>query len=55
MQNGNWTNQAISLTANGNASNPIVLQAETEGSVILNGTSRLSIGGSYIVVSGLYF
>ncbi|MGB4414450.1 MAG: chondroitinase-B domain-containing protein [Paludibacter sp.] len=55
MQNGNWTNQAISLTANGNALNPIVLQAETEGSVILNGTSRLSIGGSYIVVSGLYF
>ncbi|MGB4414338.1 MAG: chondroitinase-B domain-containing protein, partial [Paludibacter sp.] len=55
MQNGNWTNQAISLAANGNASNPIVLQAETEGSVILNGTSRLSIGGSYIVVSGLYF
>lgn len=55
MRNGNWTNQAISLTANGNASNPVVLQAETAGLVILNGTSRLSIGGSYVVVSGLYF
>jgi len=55
MRNGNWTNQAINLTANGNAANPVVLQAETSGLVILNGTSRLSIGGSYVVVSGLYF
>lgn len=55
MRNGTWTNQAISLTANGNAANPVVLQAETAGLVILNGTSRFSIGGSYIVVSGLYF
>ncbi|HRZ97846.1 MAG TPA: polysaccharide lyase 6 family protein, partial [Paludibacter sp.] len=55
MRNGNWTNQTISLTASGNASNPVVLQAETEGLVILNGTSRLSIGGKYVVVSGLYF
>ena len=55
MRNGTWTNQTISLTANGNAANPVVLQAETAGLVILNGTSRLSIGGSYIVVSGLYF
>lgn len=55
MRNGTWTNQAISLTANGNAANPVVLQAETAGLVILNGTSRLSIGGSYIVVSGLFF
>lgn len=55
MRNGTWMNQAISLTANGNASNPVVLEAETAGKVILNGNSRLSIGGSYVVVSGLYF
>jgi len=55
MRNGTWSNQTISLTANGNAANPVVLQAETAGLVVLNGTSRLSIGGSYIVVSGLYF
>lgn len=55
MKNGTWNNQTINLTANGNASNPVVLQAETEGLVILNGTSRLSIGGNYVVASGLYF
>jgi poly(beta-D-mannuronate) lyase len=55
MRNGTWTNQTISLTANGNAANPVVLEAETAGKVILNGSSRLSIGGSYVVVSGLYF
>jgi len=55
MRNGTWSNQTISLTANGNVANPVVLQAETAGLVVLNGTSRLSIGGSYIVVSGLYF
>lgn len=55
MRNGTWTNQAISLTANGNAAKPVVLEAETAGKVILNGASRLSIGGSYVVVSGLYF
>jgi poly(beta-D-mannuronate) lyase len=55
MRNGTWTNQTISLTANANAANPVVLEAETAGKVILNGSSRLSIGGSYVVVSGLYF
>lgn len=55
MRNGTWSNQVISLTANGTASNPVVLLAETPGRVILNGSSRLAIGGSYVVVSGLFF
>jgi poly(beta-D-mannuronate) lyase len=55
MKNGTWNNQVISLTANGNTTKSVVLEAETAGKVILNGNSRLSIGGSYIVVSGLYF
>ncbi|MFT3753731.1 MAG: polysaccharide lyase 6 family protein [Paludibacter sp.] len=55
MKNGIWNNQTISLTATGNSANPVVLLAETAGSVILNGTSRISVGGNYVVVSGLYF
>lgn len=55
MKNGLWTNQTISINATGTQLQPVVLQAETVGNVILNGSSKLAIGGSYIVVSGLYF
>ncbi len=55
MKNGTWTNQAISLKANGTAGQPVVLIAESSGKVILNGNSRLSFSGNYIIVSGLYF
>jgi len=55
MKSGTWTNQAISLKANGTVLQPVVLIAESPGNVILNGSSRLSLSGSYIIVSGLYF
>ena len=55
MKNGLWNNQTISFKGTGTEAHPVVLLAETPGSVILNGTSRLSFSGSYIVVSGLYF
>jgi poly(beta-D-mannuronate) lyase len=55
MLNGTWTNQVISFKANGTEAQPIVLEAETPGMVILNGSSRLAFSGKYIVVSGLYF
>ncbi len=55
MKNMTWNNQVISLKATGNEANPVVLEAETPGEVILSGNSRLSFSGKYIVVSGLYF
>jgi poly(beta-D-mannuronate) lyase len=55
MKNGAWTNQSISFKATGTALNPVVLEAETPGNVILNGSSKLAFGGNYIVISGLYF
>ena len=55
MKNGTWNNQTISFKATGTALQPVVLMAETPGNVILNGNSRLSFSGSYIIVSGLYF
>ncbi|MDO9633886.1 MAG: polysaccharide lyase 6 family protein, partial [Paludibacter sp.] len=55
LKNGVWTNQTISLRAFGTASQPIVLMAETLGDVIFNGTSRISISGQHIEISGIYF
>ena len=55
MTNGTWTNQEIDFEGFGTAANPITLRAETPGQVILNGSSRLSISGEWLVVNGLNF
>lgn len=55
MRNGNWSDQDITFEGNGAAGRPITLRAETPGGVLLNGASRLRIGGSFLVVDGLYF
>ncbi len=55
LENGTWTDQSISLRAEGSAELPVVLMAETPGKVILTGSSKLSFSGTYIYVSGLYF
>src|SRR3954464_926296 len=55
MANGDWTNQNITFNDTGTAANPITLRAQTAGRVLLNGTSKISIGGDYTVVDGLRF
>lgn len=55
MKNGVWTNQSISFRAEGTAISPIVLLAENQGKVILNGNSKLAFAGKHIYISGLYF
>ena len=55
MTNGTWSNAAISFAGYGTSALPIVLRAETYGSVILSGTSTLSISGKYLLVDGLVF
>ena len=55
MTNGEWINQNVIFEGNGVENNPIVLKAETPGSVIMMGTSVLRISGSYLEVDGLYF
>lgn len=55
MQNGFWTDQDITFEGDGTADLPITLRAETPGQVILNGSSRLRIAGSFLVVDSLYF
>ncbi|MYI84248.1 MAG: hypothetical protein F4058_02830, partial [Rhodothermaceae bacterium] len=55
MTNGTWTDVVISFYAQGVEGDSITLRAETPGQVILNGNSRLKIGGSYLKVDGLWF
>lgn len=55
MANGTWTDVEISFYAQGVEGDSITLRAETPGQVILNGNSRLKIGGSYLKVDGLWF
>ena len=55
MENGVWTDVEIEFHAEGLVGDTITLKAETPGQVILNGRSRLEIGGSYLKVDGLHF
>ncbi len=55
MMSGTWSNQAIVFKATGTAANPILLRAQTNQGVLLNGTSTLRIAGKYLIVDGLRF
>lgn len=55
MVDGTWTNQHIQFAGNGTDGMPITLRAQTPGGVLLNGSSRLSISGDYLVADGLNF
>ncbi len=55
LQNGEWKNVHIVLDCNGTEKLPITFKAATTGKVIITGKSKLSIGGTYIMIDGLYF
>ncbi len=55
LQNGEWNNVNIELDCMGSKTLPIIFKAETAGKVFIVGKSTLSIGGSYIIIDGLYF
>lgn len=55
MANGTWTNVEIEFFAAGAPGDSITLRAETPGHVVLDGDSRLKIGGQYLKVDGLWF
>jgi len=55
LQNGEWNNVSIALTAKGTATQPIVFIAQTHGKVIITGFSTLKIGGEYLEINGLLF
>lgn len=55
MTAGVWTNAAIVFQGRGTALAPILLRAESYGSVILSGSSNLRISGRHLIVDGLIF
>lgn len=55
MANGTWTDLNLRFYADGVEGDTITLKAETSGRVILDGQSRLRIGGDYLKVEGLRF
>ena len=56
LKNGDWSNKSnITIKGAGTASARISVKAETAGSVIFKGNSRLTIDGTYIEVEGIEF
>ncbi|MDV7186435.1 chondroitinase-B domain-containing protein [Lutibacter sp. TH_r2] len=55
MANGVWKDVEIKFVGKGTEQQPIIIKAETEGEVFIEGISNLEFEGEYLVVSGLYF
>lgn len=55
LEDGEWKNVKISLNCTGTEEKPITFKARNGSKVIITGNSSLALGGSYIVVDGLYF
>jgi len=55
LANGTWANVELTFKANGLPDQPVELNAEEAGKVIITGQSNLRLSGEHIVVSGLVF
>jgi len=55
LADGTWNNTFIYIDDNGSAASPITIEAQTPGSVLMTGNSRVYMEGSYITVTGLVF
>ena len=55
LANGIWKDVQIEFYGKGTKEKPIVLRAETNGKVTIEGASNLKLGGEYLEVNGLYF
>jgi poly(beta-D-mannuronate) lyase len=55
MANGVWKDVEIEFRGIGTGKQAIILRAEEEGKVTIEGKSCLKLGGEYLIVSGLYF
>jgi len=56
LANGTWKDVFIELSGkNGSSTAPITIEAETAGSVLMTGNSRVYLEGSYLTISGLIF
>jgi len=55
LNDGIWADARLKIQANGTAEKPITIKAQTPGKVVFTGDSRLSVGGTHVVVDGLWF
>lgn len=55
LKDGEWKDAHILIENNGTKDAPITIKAQTNGNVILTGSSQLKISGDYVVVDGLFF
>lgn len=55
LADGRYTDQHFIFKDKGTKERPITLRAETPGNVVLNGSSKLSIGGEHLIVDGFLF
>lgn len=55
LKDGTWADARLKMAAEGTAQKPVTIKAQTAGKVVLTGDARLSVGGSHIVVDGLWF
>lgn len=51
---GEWKDADLRLDGEGTAQSPITIRAEVPGKTLLTGASRLRLGGSHLIVSGLH-
>ncbi|MFZ2278460.1 MAG: polysaccharide lyase 6 family protein [Prosthecobacter sp.] len=55
LNDGTWADAQLKFHAEGTEAKPVTIKAQTPGKVIFTGTSRISVGGSHIIVDGLWF
>jgi poly(beta-D-mannuronate) lyase len=55
MKNGVWKDVAIDFRAEASAKAPVRLRAQTPGSVVLTGNSRLTFLAPHLIAEGLFF
>ena len=55
IADGLYENVILEINSIGTRNEPIVICAQTPGSVVLTGNSSMNISGEYVIISGLHF
>ena len=55
IADGSYDNVSLEINSVGTSNEPIVICAQTPGSVVLTGKSSMNISGAFVIVSGLHF
>jgi poly(beta-D-mannuronate) lyase len=55
LKNGEWNNVQMDINCQGTKVQPITFKAQDAGKVLITGHSQLKLGGSFIIIDGLYF